>query len=183
MNSQTIWNTISEMLRKIGNLHIRPRVLYNEKNIKIHDWKWTTEVNIVELDTVHEHKYSSSSIFYNIFHIKPHFKKKKFFLVKVYNVKFELHIRCFVYNGPFVFLTKNVIDIVYRLWVSAKCVVLLGILVVWFYFNGPWPIIQYYQVFYLYNLSRFTFLKKKVWRYGKYKLPSSNQSILPYLYS
>ena len=70
-------------------------------------------------------------------------------------------IRCFAYNGPFVFLTNNVIDIVYRLWVSAKCVVFLGILVVWFYFNGPWPIIQYYQAFYLYNLSRFTFLNKK----------------------
>jgi hypothetical protein len=50
---------------------------------------------------------------------------------------------------------------VYRLWVSAKCVVLLGILLVWFYFNGPWRIIQYYQAFYLYNLSRFTFLNKK----------------------
>jgi hypothetical protein len=61
-------------------------------------------------------------------------------------------IRWFVYNGPFVILTKNFIDIVYRLWVSAKCIVLLGILVVWFYFNGPWPIIQYYQAFYLYNL-------------------------------
>ena len=58
-------------------------------------------------------------------------------------------------------LTKHVIDIVYRLWVSAKCVVLLGILVVWFYFNGPWPIIQYYQAFYLYNLSRFTSLSSK----------------------
>jgi hypothetical protein len=51
------------------------------------------------------------------------------------DVGFDLHIRCFVYNGPFVILTKNVIDIVYRLWVSAKCVVLLGILVVWFYFR------------------------------------------------
>jgi hypothetical protein len=50
---------------KIGNLHI-----------KIHDWKWTTEFNIVELDTVHGHKYSSPSIFYYIFHIKPHFFKK-----------------------------------------------------------------------------------------------------------
>jgi hypothetical protein len=46
--------------------------------------------------------------------------------------------RCFVYNGPFVILTKNFIDIVYCLWVSAKCIVLLEILVVWFYFNGPW---------------------------------------------
>jgi hypothetical protein len=70
--------------------------------------------------------------------------------------------RCFVYNGPFVFLTKNFIDIVdvYRLWVSA-CIVLLGILVVWFYFIGPWPIIQYYQAFYLYNLSHFTLLNNK----------------------
>jgi hypothetical protein len=31
------------------------------------------------------------------------------------DVRFDLHIRCFVYNGPFVILTKNVIDIVYRL--------------------------------------------------------------------
>ena len=31
---------------------------------------------------------------------------------------------------------------------------------VWFYFNRPWPITKYYQVFYLYNLSRFTFLNK-----------------------
>jgi hypothetical protein len=46
------------------------------------------------------------------------------------DVRFDLHIRCFVYNGPFDILTKNVIDIVYRLWVSVKCVVLLGILVV-----------------------------------------------------
>jgi hypothetical protein len=62
-------------------------------------------------------------------------------------------------DGPFVILTKNFIDIVYRLWISAKCVVLLGILVVWFYFSGPWPIIQYFQAFYLYNLSRFTYIK------------------------
>jgi hypothetical protein len=27
----------------------------------------------------------------------------------------HLHIRCFVYNGPFVIFNKNVIDIVYRL--------------------------------------------------------------------
>jgi hypothetical protein len=27
----------------------------------------------------------------------------------------DLHIWCFVYNGPFVILTKNFIDIVYRL--------------------------------------------------------------------
>jgi hypothetical protein len=31
------------------------------------------------------------------------------------DVRLDLHIRCFVYNGPFVILTKNVIDIVYRL--------------------------------------------------------------------
>jgi hypothetical protein len=40
--------------------------------------KSETEFNIVELDTVHGHKYSSPSIFYYIFHIKPHFSKKKF---------------------------------------------------------------------------------------------------------
>ena len=67
-------------------------------------------------------------------------------------------------------LTKNFIDIVYRLWVSAKCVVLFGILVVWIYFNGPWPIIEYYQKFYLYNLSRFTFLNKKSLNIN-YRLP------------
>jgi hypothetical protein len=50
--------------------------------IKIHDWKWTTEVNIVELDTVHGHKYSSPSIFYYIFHIKPHLKEIHFFWLK-----------------------------------------------------------------------------------------------------
>jgi hypothetical protein len=27
------------------------------------NWKWTTEFNIVKLDTVHGHKYSSPSIF------------------------------------------------------------------------------------------------------------------------
>jgi hypothetical protein len=36
------------------------------------------EFDIVELDTVHGHKYSSPSIFYYIFLIKPHFFKTIF---------------------------------------------------------------------------------------------------------
>jgi hypothetical protein len=32
MNSQTIWNTISVMLRKILGICIKPSVLYNKKN-------------------------------------------------------------------------------------------------------------------------------------------------------
>jgi uncharacterized protein involved in tolerance to divalent cations len=48
---------------------------YNFRNITK---KSETEFNIVELDTVHVHKYSSPSIFYYIFHIKPHFFKKIF---------------------------------------------------------------------------------------------------------
>jgi hypothetical protein len=49
---------------------------YNFRNVTE---KSETEFNIVELDTVHGHKYSSPSIFYYcIFHIKPHFFKKIF---------------------------------------------------------------------------------------------------------
>jgi hypothetical protein len=38
------------------------------------------------------------------------------------------------------------------------------------YTYRPWPIIQYYQAFYLYNLSRFTFLNKKSLNIN-YRLP------------
>jgi hypothetical protein len=171
-------------------------------------------------------------------------KKKILFVFKGYTCRFiseafasfsSIALR---HNGPFVILTKNFIDLVYLSFMSqCKCVVLLGILVVWFYFNRPWPITQYYQALYnrilrlmgeirqilkkekilfvfkgytcrfiseafasfsswfyfnrpwpitqyyqalyLYNLSRFTFLNKKNWRYqrGNQKLWMEGQQL------
>ena len=55
--------------------------------------KSETEINVVELDTVHGHKYSSPSIFYYIFHIKPLFFSKKYFKVNLWADFYEIYFK------------------------------------------------------------------------------------------